>query len=103
MKKTIVVFCAVAAVSCLAAGKGPWIKGTTDKCPLDYKPGETMTFTLTLKNADSLPEGAVVEWTRTADDGKTETGKAPAKTDEPIQVKTSLDRPGFVRIFALVR
>ena len=103
MKKTMALICAVAAASCMAAGKTPWIKGTTDKCPLDYKPGETMTFTLTLENADSLPEGAVVEWTRTADDGKTETGKAPAKAGEPIQVKTSLGRPGFVRIFAIVR
>ena len=102
-KNMIAVSCAAAAACCAAAGKGPWIKGTTDKCPLDYKVGETMTFTLTLEQADAVPEGAVVEWTRTADDGKTESGKAPAKVGEPIQVKTSLDRPGFVRIFAIVR
>ena len=103
IKNMIAVACAAAAACSVAAGKGPWIKGTTDKCPLDYKVGETMTFTLTLERADAVPEGAVIEWTRTADDGKTESGKAPAKVGEPIQVKTSLDRPGFVRIFAIVR
>ena len=103
MRKAIAAFCAVAAVSCMAAGKGPWIRGTTDKCPLDYKPGETMMFTLTLERADAVPDGAVIEWTRTGDDGKTESGKVPAKVGEPFQVKTSLDRPGFVRVFAIVR
>ena len=103
IKNMIAVSCAAAAACCAAAGKDPWIRGTTDKCPLDYKVGETMTFTLTLEQADAVPQGAVIEWTRTADDGNAESGKAPAKVGEPIQVKTSLDRPGFVRIFAIVR
>ena len=103
MRKAIAVFCAAATVSCMAAGNSPWIRGTTDKCPLDYKPGETMSFTLTLERADAVPEGSAIEWTRTGDDGKTESGKVPAKAGVPFQVKTSLDRPGFVRVFAIVR
>ena len=103
MKTMVGILCATAAACCLAAAKGPWIKGVTDKCPLDYKVGETMVFTLTLEQAESLPDGLEVEWTRTGDDGKTESGKVPAKAGQPLVVKTSLDRPGFVRIYALVR
>ena len=103
MKRIAVAFSVVAAGCCLAAAKGPWIRGVTDKNPLDYKVGEPMTFTLTLERADTVPDGAVIDWTRTGDDGKTETGKSPAKNGQPFSVTTSLDRPGFVRIFALVR
>lgn len=104
MKRAVAVSCAMAATACcLAAAKGPWIRGVTDKSPLDYKAGETMTFTLTLENADFLPEGAAIEWTRTGDDGKMDVGKVPAKTGATFQVKTSLGCPGFVRIFAIVR
>ena len=103
MRKTVAVLCIVAAASRLAAMNGPWLKGVTDKNPLDYKVGETMTFTLTLERADAVPEGLVVDWTRTGDDGKTETGKAPARTGTPITVKTSLDRPGFVRVHAILK
>ena len=99
----IAVTCVVAATLCSATVKGPWIRGVTDKCPLDYKVGETMKFTLTLERADAVPEGSVIEWTRTGDDGKKEGGKVPARPGRPFSVKTSIDRPGFVRIFAIVR
>lgn len=102
MKGKTAVLIAAAAFSFAASAK-PWLKGTTDKCPLDYKAGETMAFTLTLERAEGLPEGLSIDWKRTGDDGKTESGKAPAKPGEPLCIKTSLDRPGFVRIFAVLR
>ena len=71
----------------------PRMTGMTDKDPLAYRPNEPMTFTLTPHG-----NGATIRWTRTGDDGKTETGEANAKA--PVQVKTSLDRPGFVRMVA---
>lgn len=104
MKKIVVMSAACAAVFCASAAKknGPWLKGVTDKSPVEYRPGETMTFTFTLENADSVPAGLDVVWTRTGDDGRKETGRFPAKQGEPFVLKTSLDRPGFVRYHAIL-
>ena len=55
MRQMIMTMCA--AVCCMASAKGPWLKGVTDKGPLDYKVGEAMTFTLTLEDAADLPSG----------------------------------------------
>jgi len=78
--------------------------GTTDKArAIDYEIGETMTFTLTLKKAKPFPKGAYfVKWTRTGDDGKTDSGKEELSAENPLVVKTSIDRPGFVRLLAEV-
>ncbi|MCR5752091.1 MAG: glycoside hydrolase family 127 protein [Kiritimatiellae bacterium] len=67
--------------------------GKTDKTPTSYRPGETMTFTLSAKGG-----GSTIRWSRTGDDGRTEGGEAEASG--PVVVKTSLDRPGFVRLVA---
>ena len=100
MRSSIAVLCMVAAGCCLAAAKGPWLKGTTDKSPLDYRTGEAMTFTLTLEDAADLPPGIEIVWIRTGDDGRKESGKVPADAAKPLTLTTSLDRPGFVRIYA---
>ena len=78
--------------------------GTTDKArAIDYEPGETMTFTLTLKNAKPFPAGAYfINWTRTGDDGKHDAGKAELSIEKPLTIQTSLAEPGFVRIQAVV-
>lgn len=104
MKKVIVMSAVCAAMLCAFGAKKnrPWIKGVTDKSPIEYKAGETMTFTFTLENAASVPEGLDIVWERTGDDGKTEKGKVPAKPGVPFVLKTSLDRPGFVRYHAIV-
>ncbi len=87
--KKVVLFIAVAVA---LATWGASLTGATDKDPVAYRPGEAMTFTL---KADG---GTTVQWTRTGDDGKTETGEA--KADAPVVVKTSLGKPGFVRLVA---
>jgi len=70
----------------------PKLTGTTDKDSIAYRLNEPITFTL-------IPHGGVsVRWERTGDDGKEEKGEA--KADAPVVVKTSLDRPGFVRLVA---
>ena len=70
----------------------PHISCTTNKDPISYRVGEEMRFTFTSAG------GARIRWTRTGDDGREESGSAPA---EPTAgVATSLDRPGFVRIVA---
>ena len=91
---------ASAALSTLAIGnqKGPaqpkpQLTGATDKDPLTYRPNESMAFTLTPHG-----NGTAIRWKRTGDDGKEEKGEAEANA--PVQVETSLDRPGFVRMVA---
>lgn len=76
-----------------------YFDGRTDKNPLLYKTGEEMIFTVTLKDQDNnnTPvKGRQLIWKRVGDDGKTETGKAVS--DTPLVVKTSIDKPGFVRL-----
>ena len=98
---TKVVFVVVAC--CIASANGAWLKGETDRDPLGYETGEEMTFTLSLKDAADLPPGMEVVWIRTGDDGQKAVGRAPADPDAPVVIKTSLDRPGFVRVYADVR
>ena len=80
-----------------------WIKGTTDKDPITYKPGEKMTFTLSVQGLDGeLPGGEYfLQWTRSGDDGIRENGKEPL-TAKPFVYETKIDKPGFVRIQANV-
>jgi len=80
-----------------------WIRGTTDKDPLSYKPGETMEITLTLMDVrGEVPSGEYfLRWTRSDDFGGRETGTAPL-TKDPFVFRTKLDRPGFVRLQARV-
>ena len=94
--------CAATALFCgVAFAATPWIKGVTDKGPLDYAVGEEMTFTLTVQHAQDLPPGLKLCWTRTGDDGQEQKGTADIAS--PLVVKTSLNRPGFVRLYAELR
>jgi hypothetical protein len=56
-----------------------------------------MVFTLELKGVKGeIPPGEFfLDWERTANDGKTETGRAPASLTEPLVIRTSLGCPGF--------
>ena len=80
-----------------------WIRGTTDKDPITYRPGEKMTFTLTPQGLDGeLPAGEYfLQWTRSGDDGIRENGKEPL-TEEPFVYETKIGKPGFVRLQACV-
>jgi cephalosporin-C deacetylase-like acetyl esterase len=80
-----------------------WLKGTTDKDPLTYAPGEEIVFTVTPMNLDGdVPEGEyTLEWTFTDDFGRHESDRIPF-TGEPFVYRTSLDKPGFVRLQAFV-
>ena len=104
MKKTAL---ALALLSAAAAFGGPldfaWIKGTTDKNPLFYKPGEKMVFTLALQDVEGeIPAGEYkLAWNRTGDDGVVESGTAEL-TREPFVYETKIDKAGFVRLYAVV-
>ncbi|MBQ6620004.1 MAG: acetylxylan esterase [Thermoguttaceae bacterium] len=72
--------------------------GTTDKDPLSYAPGETMTFTVSVLEDGQKVSGKDLLWTRRGDDGKVETGRAVSDAQRPLVIQTSLDVPGFVWI-----
>ena len=79
------------------------LRGATDKRAIDYAPGEPMTFTLKLDGVKKLPEGQwFIQWERFGDDGKKCGERVPADLAKPVVVKTSLDRPGFVRVRAVL-
>ncbi len=72
------------------------IDGRCDRDVPVYGPGEEMTFTFRLRGFAGLDAAkCTFAWARTGDDGRKEKGAAPA--DRPLVLKTSLDRPGFVR------
>ena len=92
MKPSGVFAAAWAGALAVFAANAASLTGVTDKDPVSYAAGEEIVFSL------SADGGEKIAWTRTGDDGREEKGDAPA--DFPVIVKTSLDRPGFVRLVA---
>ena len=68
----------------------------TNKSALSYAPGEEMVFTFKVDFGTVAPEKLFLRYTRRGDDNKTVSGHGPA--DQPLVVKTSLDKPGFVSV-----
>ena len=101
--KTTTIACAAAIAAVLSATGEGWkqtdcIDGRSDRESPVYGIGEEMTFTFKLRGFAGLDAAShTFDWTRTGDDGRKESGKAPA--DRPLVLKTSLDRPGFVRYY----
>ncbi|MGN0852032.1 MAG: acetylxylan esterase [Kiritimatiellia bacterium] len=95
----------VLAVAAAGAGEldDGLLRGRTDRDRPYYEPGEEMVFTLKLDRIRKFPEGKwFISWDRSGDDGRKEHGKVPASLTEPLVVRTSLDRPGFVRVRAVL-
>ena len=83
--------------------EGARLRGTTDKPALSYKTGEEIVFSLKIEGLKgAVPEGCTVRWERTGDDGVRTEGTAEVPVAEPLVVKTSLAKPGFVRLVARV-
>ena len=103
MKFHVTWLLCLVAVSAFAAGplENAELFAVTDKPALSYAPGERMVFTFAVTNARPFDAGAyTVAWTRTGDDGKTEKGRVPLVFGGTFTVETSLDVPGFVRVYA---
>ena len=101
---TILVACmALAGFARPEALEQAWLKGTTDKSPIAYKSGEPIVFTIEPQRIrGEIPAGAFfLKWERTGDDGVSENGREPF-TGKPFVYKTSLAKPGFVRLHAIV-
>ena len=78
-----------------------YIIGVTDRPQALYKVGEEIIFTLWMDFSGQTPgKGFFFDWTLTSDDGKTQKGRHAA-ADGKLVVKTTLDKPGFVRILAI--
>ena len=109
MKKTP-IFALAFVIPAAFAAAGVWdvaeLRGKTDSDPVGYAVGQKMKFSISLVGADAaeIPEDAKVKWRRRGDDGVDFSGEAPASAvaAEPIEIETSLDRPGFVRVSAEV-
>ena len=76
-----------------------WLKGTTDKEPLSYLPGETMRFTVSpMALFDDVPDGKYeMRWKQSDDYEMVAEGSMPF-TGDPASFEVCLDRPGFVRL-----
>jgi cephalosporin-C deacetylase-like acetyl esterase len=74
------------------------LEGITDKEPVSYQRGEAITFKLQLFEDGKPLAGKTLKWVRTGDDGKTAKGEGVTSATGPIEVATSLDKPGFVRL-----
>ena len=99
MKRNIFAFFIASVLSAtFALGQNVAFTGTTDKNPLEYKPGETMVFSVQCLEDGKPVDGRKLSWKRTGDDGKVVEGTAVSKADEPLKIETSLEKPGFVRI-----
>ncbi len=87
-----------ASVLVFADNAGLRLWGSQGKsCPL-YKPEEKMTFKVKLLKGNSPVTGTLLKWTRTGDDGITETGQGTS-SEKGLEITTSMDKPGFVRIY----
>ena len=76
--------------------------GTTDKDPLTYAPGEEIVFRVQLLDDGTPCAGKTVRWLRTGDDGKTEEGEAITAADQPVDIRTAIETPGFVWLKVVV-
>jgi len=92
-----------AVSSDVASWHGAYIGGDTAEDKMFYAVGETMTFRLRVGGVEKLPPGEwKIRWRRTGDDGVTESGAEPVSLGNPCEIRTSLDRPGFVRLQASI-
>lgn len=76
-----------------------WLRGVTDKDPISYHAGEEIVFTVTPMDLDGPipPDTYQLEWLYSDESGKFDKGMQPF-TEEPFVYRTSLDKPGFVRL-----
>ncbi len=106
MKKLLLPFAALLLASTYAPAlllQDGRLAGRTVEDKMLYDLGETMTFELKLENIAELPDGCKIVWSCKGDDGAFQKGEVPASLTEPLVIKTSLTKPGFVHVWAELR
>ncbi len=93
--KFVLTFVLFLGAALAAAGEISFV-GKTDKDPLAYKPGETVTFSVTCLEEGKAVDGRELVWTLKGDDGQVSTGKAVSSASKPLVVKGSISSPGFL-------
>lgn len=73
------------------------LEWVTDKEPVSYVPGENIVFKVRLLEDGTPVSGKKLKWNRTGDDQQTLSGEA-ISSETPLEISTSTDKPGFVRI-----
>lgn len=91
---------AVAAISFALSvfAADPVIQGRTDKDL--YTAGEKIAFTFTVTEDDGVPTQFFLKWVREGDDGVKTQEMVRVESGVPLKVETSMDKPGFVRVWA---
>ena len=103
MKKTF-TFCFVfAALATTVFSEGASLVAVrADK--LAHAPGEEIVFSVFALDSNKNPVEGNVSWKLEADDKRTaETGSGTATADSPVLVKTTMDKPGFLRLTATMK
>ena len=74
----------------------------TEKNPISYRVGEKMRFryTLRLNQEDPVRRRLFLKWERSGDDGVLDAGVEELADGRTVEVVTSIDHPGFVRVSA---
>ena len=98
MKRSLILSCSLLISALTLWGGELTFNGTTDKAVALYQPGEKMVFNVQLLDDAKPVAGKKLQWRRTGDDAKTETGSAVSSETEPLTIATALEKPGFVRI-----
>ncbi len=101
-KLTPAVCFAFALFAAAATQASVCLVGKTDKAPLSYKCGEKIVFSLKLVNGRELPEGSRLRWRLSSDAGERRDGNESLPIDAPFKVETTMAKPGFVRLEAVV-
>ncbi|MBQ8208100.1 MAG: DUF1653 domain-containing protein [Clostridia bacterium] len=79
-----------------------YLKCTTNKSPISYKCGEKIVFKIEAKNNSQPVEYVFIKWSVRCDDGKFMTDVFKFNNHEPLIIETTLDRPGYVHLYATV-
>ncbi|MDX9868974.1 MAG: hypothetical protein RBT78_13740, partial [Kiritimatiellia bacterium] len=75
-----------------------WLDWSTDREPVSYSVGETVTFRVRLVEDGKPLAGKILKWARSGDDQAAERGEALTAGDGSAEIRTPIRAPGFVRM-----
>lgn len=77
-----------------------YFAGDSEKSPLSYRCGEEIVFRISLLEDGTPRKGVPIQWNLFGEDGKRQNGNAVSDPENPLVVRTSLAKPGFVYLEA---